>query len=178
MGHSGALVWDTLIGHSCGTLLRDTLVGHSCGKLVRDTLVGHYIWDTLAGRSCRTLLWGTLIGHSCGTLLWDTPTRLSWDTLARHSIWDTLVRHSCRTLFPLRLPRRVTTMHENAHGATTRAQSLEAPAAGPQILRACAVEMHIDDVERHECTVNSSKLAGHARAEQRSKHSCFYFPLP
>ena len=35
--------------------------------------------------------------------------------------------------------------------------------------------MHIDDVERHECTVNSSKLAGHARALQRSKHQ---LPLP
>ena len=33
--------------------------------------------------------------------------------------------------------------------------------------------MHMDDVERHECTVNSSELAGHARAEQRSKHTCF-----
>ena len=58
----------------------------------------------------------------------------------------------------------------NAHGATTRAQSLEAPAVGAQTLRACAVEMHIDDVERHECTVNSSELAGHGRALQRSKH--------
>ena len=57
--------------------------------------------------------------------------------------------------------------HQNTrfalHGTTTRAQSLEAPAAGPQILRACAVEMHIDDFEMHECTVNSSELAGHAR---------------
>ena len=30
--------------------------------------------------------------------------------------------------------------------------------------------MHIDDVERHECTVNSNELAVHARALQRSKH--------
>ena len=38
--------------------------------------------------------------------------------------------------FPLRLPRKVTSMYQNAHGATTttRVQSLEAPAAGPQIL--------------------------------------------
>ena len=35
------------------------------------------------------------------------------------------------TRFPLRLPRKVTTMCENAHGTTTRAQSLQAPAAGP-----------------------------------------------
>ena len=74
------------------------------------------------------------------------------------------------TRFPLRLPRKVTTMYQNVHGATTRAQSLEAPAAGRQILRACAVEMRIDDVERHECTVNSDESAAHARALQRSKH--------
>ena len=61
-------------------------------------------------------------------------------------------------------------MCENARGTTTRAQSLEAPAAATQISQACAVEMHIDDVERHECTVNGSELAAHARALQRSKH--------
>ena len=78
------------------------------------------------------------------------------------------------TRFPLRLPRKVTTMYQNAHGTTTRAQSLEAPAAATQILRACAVEMHIDDVERHECTVNSSELAAHARALQRSKYQLLF----
>ena len=62
-------------------------------------------------------------------------------------------------------------MYRNAHGTTTRAQSLDTPAAATQILRACAVEVHMDDVERHECTVNSNELAGHARAEQRSKHT-------
>ena len=51
----------------------------------------------------------------------------------------------------------------------SRYKMLEAPVAGLQILRACAVEMHIDDVERHECTVTSSELAGPARALQRSK---------
>ena len=54
------------------------------------------------------------------------------------------------TRFPLRLPRKAATMCENAHGTTTRAQSLEAPAAATQILRACAVEMHFD-FESHEC---------------------------
>ena len=58
--------------------------------------------------------------------------------------------------------REVTTMCENARGTTTRAQSLEAP----ETWRACAVEMRIDDVERHECTATSSELAGHARALQ------------
>ena len=74
------------------------------------------------------------------------------------------------TRFPLPLPRKVATTYENVHGTTTRAQSLEAPAADTQIQRACAVEMHMDDVERHECTVNSSESAAHARALQRSKH--------
>ena len=65
-------------------------------------------------------------------------------------------------------------MYQNVHGATTRARSLEAPAAGPQILRACAVEMHMDDVERHECTVNSNELAVHAGALQRSKRQLLF----
>ena len=47
------------------------------------------------------------------------------------------------TRFPLRLPRKVTTMCENARGATTRAQSLEAPPAAAQILQACAVEVRV-----------------------------------
>ena len=66
------LLWDTLVGNSCGTLLWDTLVGHSFGTL---------LWDTLVGHSCRTLLWDTLVGHSCGTLLWDT--------LVGHSSYET-----------------------------------------------------------------------------------------
>ena len=65
-------------------------------------------------------------------------------------------------------------MCENAHGTTTRAQSLEAPAADTQIQRACAVEMHFEDFERHECTVNSNELAVHARALQRSKHQLLF----
>ena len=60
------------------------------------------------------------------------------------------------TRFPLRLP---CAKMRTAHGTTTRAQSLEAPAVGPKTLRACAVKMHIDDVKRHECTANSSELA-------------------
>ena len=76
------------------------------------------------------------------------------------------------TRFPLRLPRKVITMCENAHGATARAQSRQALTAAAQISRACAVEMHFEDFERHECTVNSSELAVNARAPQRSKHSC------
>ena len=66
--------------------------------------------------------------------------------------------------------------YQNAHGTTTRAQSPEAPASdsATQILRACAVEMHIDDVERHECTVNSNELAVHAGPLQRSKHQLLF----
>ena len=66
-------------------------------------------------------------------------------------------------------------MNENAHGTTTRAQLRQAHAPATQILRACAVEMHIDDVERHECAVHSSELAVHARTLQRSKHQ---LPFP
>ena len=69
--------------------------------------------------------------------------------------------------FPLRLPRKVTAMSENAHGAATRAQSREAPAAPAQILRPCAVEVHFEDFERHECTANSTEIAGPDRATPR-----------
>ena len=68
----------------------------------------------------------------------------------------------------MRLPRKVTIVSENAHGTTTRVQSLEAPAAPTQILRACAVEAHFEDFEGHECMVNSSESAADARATQRS----------
>ena len=77
---------------------------------------------------------------------------------------------------PLHLSRKVATMYQNAHGATTRAQSPEAPAAGPHLfvsLRSRSAH-YIDNVERHECTVNSSELAGHARALQRSKHQLLF----
>ena len=67
-----------------------------------------------------------------------------------------------------------TKTHQNAHGTATRAQSLEAPAAGRQILRECAVEMHIDDVERYKCTINNNKLAVHTGALQRSKHQLLF----
>ena len=60
------------------------------------------------------------------------------------------------TRFPQRLPRKVTTMSENARGATTRAQSRQAPALATQISRACAVEIHFEDFERRECAVHSS----------------------
>ena len=53
--------------------------------------------------------------------------------------------------------------YQNAHGTTTREQSRQAHAPATQILQACAFEVHIDDVERHECTVNSNELAAHAR---------------
>ena len=56
------------------------------------------------------------------------------------------------TRFPLRLRRKVTTLPKNAHGTTTRGQWRQAPATDTQILRACAVEMHFEDFERHEQT--------------------------
>ena len=85
--------------------------------------------------------------------------------VTKSRLWTT------KTRCPLHLRRKVTTMCENEHGTTTKAQSLGAPAAGPQILRARAVEMHVDDFEKRECTANSSELAGHGRTSQRS-NSC------
>ena len=48
--------------------------------------------------------------------------------------------------------KKIITMCENAHGTTTRVQSLETLAAHTQILRACAIEMHFEDFKRHEYT--------------------------
>ena len=75
--------------------------------------------------------------------------------------------HRQNTRCPLRLPRKVIIMSENAHGVTTRAQSRQAPAPANQILQACAVEMHFEDFERYECTVHGSELAGHGCATPR-----------
>ena len=57
--------------------------------------------------------------------------------------------HHQSTRFPLRLPQKMTIVSEHARDTTTRAQSRQAPTAPAQILRACAVEMHFDDFERH-----------------------------
>ena len=61
-------------------------------------------------------------------------------------------------------PAKLSQGQEHA-GELVAARSSSQP-AGRQILRAYAVKVHIDDVERHECTVNSSDLSTPA------------FPLP
>ena len=54
--------------------------------------------------------------------------------------------------FSLHLPRKVTTKSEHGHSTTTtRAQSRRAPARAQPILRACAVEMHFEDLQVNEC---------------------------
>ena len=63
--------------------------------------------------------------------------------------------HQSTRFPPLRLPRKVAAVCENARGATTRAQSRQAPAAATQISRACAVEMHVDDFGRREFVAHS-----------------------
>ena len=97
MGHScRALLWDTLVGHSCdllwdtliacGTLSRDTLVRHSCGTRLRDTLVGHSA------------------GHSCGTLY---ASRLQNERFVRDFLQMSHVK-SPKRAFRTRLPPKVT----------------------------------------------------------------------
>ena len=80
------------------------------------------------------------------------------------------------TRFPLRLPRKVITKSENAHGTTTRAQSRRVPAPAHQILRACAVDMHFEDLEVNECTVSSSELA--RRPDEHFRSDTRPLPLP
>ena len=70
------------MGHSCGALLSDTLVGHSCGNSRGTQSCGTPLWHCLVKHSCETLyshaFWGTLVGHSsylrdthsCGKLFW------------------------------------------------------------------------------------------------------------
>ena len=129
------------------SLLWDTLLSDTLAELSRSTLVGHSYGSTLVG------------GHSCETLLsdtWDALVGHSWDTLAGHSCGtDTLVGYSCDTVVGTLLQ------------GTSIGHSCGAPAAAKQILRACAVEMHFEDFERRECTVNSSELAGHGCATPR-----------
>ena len=77
------------------------------------------------------------------------------------------------TRFPLHLPRIVTTICDNAHCTTTRARSLEAPAAPTQISRACAVEMRLEDSR----DMNALYIAANSwspRALQRSKHQLLF----
>ena len=77
MGHScGTLLWGTLVRNS-RTLLWDTLVGHSCGALfVRDFLQKSHVKSPK--RAFRTKLPPKVTCQvSCGTLLWGTlRTRL------------------------------------------------------------------------------------------------------
>ena len=61
-------MWHSLAEHSFGTLLWETLVGHSCGTVSRGILS----WGTFRGHSCGAALWATLVEHSCTTLSGDT----------------------------------------------------------------------------------------------------------
>ena len=81
----GAFFLTRLLGQSCGALLLDTLVGHSYLTLL--------LWNALTWRSCKTLLHDTLVGHSCLTPHFDTFVGYSYPTL----LWDTLAGHFCRT---------------------------------------------------------------------------------
>ena len=67
-------------------------------------------------------------------------------------------------------------MSENARSTTARAESREAPARAKPILQAGAVEMHFEDFERHDCTVNSSELAGHVGATPRLDTGALHLP--
>lgn len=71
-----------------------------------------------------------------------------WSPCHKKSIFD----HQS-TRFPFRLPRKGITKH-----TATRAQPRKPPARA-QFLRACVVEMHFDDFQVKECSVNSSEIA-------------------
>ena len=79
-----------------------------------------------------------------------------------------LLLHPPRRVGSSRLPRKVTTKSKNVQGTTTTAQSKNTPVPAHQVLRACAVEMHFEDFEVNECTVNGSELAAHGCENHRS----------
>ena len=62
------------------------------------------------------------------------------------------------TRFPLRLPGKVVTKSKKCAQHNNESTTL----------RACAVEMHFEDLEVNECTVNSSELAANADEHPRS----------
>ena len=61
--------------------------------------------------------------------------------------------HLSRKVDSTKTRGKVITKAQNAHGTTTRAWSRRAPTPTHQILRACAVEMHFEDLEGIQCIV-------------------------
>ena len=51
------ILWENLVGKSCGKLLWENLVGNSCGK---------FLWENLAGNSCGKFLQEILVGNGGG----------------------------------------------------------------------------------------------------------------
>ena len=171
------------MGHSCPTLLWDTLVGHCCGTL----FVGHSR-RTLLGHSYVTPLWDTIVGHSCRILLWDTSS-LRNERFVRDPSKSTkcfAATKSTRRGSPSAAPAT-----KSAPSAAPARKSANEPhTTSDHQTRKCAQRHnesavvrstrpeHPDFVSlrsRNECTVNSNELAGHARALQRSEHQ---LPFP
>ena len=67
---------ENLVRNCCGEILWEILVGKTCGKILQEIfweiVVGKYCWNILqemlqeivAGKTCGKLLWGTLVGKS------------------------------------------------------------------------------------------------------------------
>ena len=62
---------------------------------------------------------------------------------------------------PLWLPRKVTKVGKCARHHKESAANESTCAWAQQFVRACTVEMHFKDLQRHECAVDRSELAAH-----------------
>ena len=108
------------MGHSCGTLLWDTLVGHCCGTC------GTLLWDTLVGHSYGTLLWDTLVVPpkvtcqvSKTSVSYETSSkshaaRLQDERFVRDFLQKSRVKSQKRA-FRTRLPPKVQRKHPSEH---------------------------------------------------------------
>ena len=108
----------------------------------------------------------------------QTPKRSFRTRLPRISENDPRVEKLRCTVLVTKLERHLRPPYPKCcacHG-TTRAQSGQAPAAANQILRACAVQMHFEDFERHECTANRSELAKRPGATPRLDTGPLHLP--
>ena len=93
------ILWENLVGNSCGKFLWEILVGNSCGKWRRgksqfkkgsdwwkfsiwNRVMGSQpisiqlrkiLQENLVGKSCGKFLWENVVGNCCGKILREIP---------------------------------------------------------------------------------------------------------
>ena len=77
------------------------------------------------------------------------------------------------TRFPLRLPRKVTTMSENARGATNESAVTTSTCRGQADSASLRSRNALRGFREYECTANNSEFAGHV-----ARHRCLTIRTP